>query len=220
MNATMRASRGRLITLEGIEGVGKTTHVQFIANLLRGAGKDVVTTREPGGVPVAERIREVLLATDGGGVPPLSELLLMFAARAAHLGQLIRPALEAGQWVVCDRFTDASYAYQGGGRGLAMSAIAALEELVHGGFEPDLTLLLDADWADTHGRRAGRAVQDRFEREDSEFFGRVRAAYLERASQHRARFRVVDASRPVAEVQRDIGAALAAFIAAKEGHDG
>jgi dTMP kinase len=162
-------------------------------------------------VPVAERIREVLLARDSH-VPPLTELLLMFAARAAHLDQLVRPALAAGRWVVCDRFTDASYAYQGGGRGLATASIAALEQIVHAGFAPDLTLLLDAGWDATRERRAQRAVEDRFEQEDRAFFERVRAAYLERARGAPARFRIVDAARPVAEVQADIARMLDAFL--------
>ncbi len=205
-------ARGRFITLEGIEGVGKSTNLAFVANYLRRAGKTVIMTREPGGVPVAERIRDVLLTTDREPVPPLSELLLMFAARAAHLAQLIRPELDRGHWVVCDRFTDASYAYQGGGRGLPAHAIAELEALVQGALRPDLTLLLDADWNSTLERRDHRGAHDRFEREGPEFFGRVRNAYLERARNDPRRIRVIDASRAVEAVQADIGAALADFL--------
>ena len=134
MTATGSAVRGRFITLEGIEGVGKSTNLTFVADYLRQAGKPVVVTREPGGVPIAERIRDVLLAANGQPVPPVTELLLMFAARSAHLAQLIRPQLDQGQWVVCDRFTDASYAYQGAGRGLPEAAIRDLEVLVQGSF--------------------------------------------------------------------------------------
>jgi dTMP kinase len=210
--------RGRFVTLEGIEGVGKSTNVAFVADCLRRAGIEVVATREPGGVPVAERIRDVLLATDGGALPPVAELLLMFAARAAHLEQLVWPTLEQGKWVVCDRFTDASYAYQGGGRGLPAASIASLESLVHHGFAPDFTLLLDAGWAATRERREQRAVEDRFEREGREFFERVRGVYLERAGAEPERFRVVDAARPVAEVQRDIAAIIASLIVAGARH--
>lgn len=198
---------GRFITLEGIEGVGKSTNVAFVAEHLRRAGRNVVVTREPGGVAIAERIRELILAKDAQ-VPPQTELLLMFAARAAHLDQLIRPALARGEWVVCDRFTDASYAYQGSGRGLPRAAIAALETLVHPDLQPDLTLLLDAHWSATRERRVLRAVEDRFEQEDREFFERVRAGYLERARDEAGRFRVVDAAQPVAAVQAAIATRL------------
>jgi dTMP kinase len=207
-------SRGRFITLEGIEGVGKSTNLAFVADYLRRAGKTVIITREPGGVPVAERIREVLLAAGREPLPPLSELLLMFAARAAHLVQLIRPELERGHWVVCDRFTDASYAYQGAGRGVPEQAIADLETLVQGDLRPDLTLLLDAAWDATLSRRDHRGVRDRFEGEGQEFFRRVRAGYLARAQADRLRMKVIDASRPVDSVQADIVAALADFLAA------
>jgi dTMP kinase len=201
--------RGRFITLEGIEGVGKSTNRDFVADCLRASGHDVIVTREPGGVPLAEQIREVLLATRGEPVHPLTELLLMFAARSAHLDQLIRPALDSGCWVVCDRFTDASYAYQGGGRGLPEATIATLETLVQGNLRPDLTVLLDADWPATRRRRADRGVHDRFEAEDEAFFRRVRAAYLARAEQDPRRIRVVDASRPLADVQSQLRAILA-----------
>lgn len=204
--------RGRMITLEGVEGVGKTTHVGFVAERIRAMGKEVVVTREPGGVPAAERIRDLLLASDGPTLTPMTELLLMFAARSSHLEELIWPALHNGRWVVCDRFTDASYAYQGAGRGLRATHIASLEALVQQGFQPDLTLLFDAERNVTRHRREARGVSDRFEKEDEEFVERVRLAYLERARQEPDRFRVIDASRSVAEVRRSIEATLTDFF--------
>lgn len=206
------ARRGRFITLEGVEGVGKSTNLQFVADHLRRAGRTVVVTREPGGVPCAERIRDVLLAGDAGSMPAMSELLLMFAARAAHLEELILPALAAGSWVVCDRFTDASYAYQGAGRGLPEAFIGQLEQAVQGDLRPDLTLLLDADLEATGRRRAQRGVTDRFEREDGEFFRRVRAGYLARAVAHPDRVRVVSASEPLAIVQARLREVLDEFL--------
>jgi dTMP kinase len=204
---------GRFITLEGIEGVGKSTNLSFVADYLRRAGKTVVVTREPGGVPAAERIRDLLLAADGPPVPPMTELLLMFAARAAHLTQLIRPELDRGRWIVCDRFTDASYAYQGAGRGLPDSAIEHLEAIVQGDFRPDLTILLDANWLMIRSRREKRGARDRFELEDEEFFERVRAGYLARALLAPDRIKIIDASPPLTEVQAEIGATLADLIA-------
>ncbi len=204
--------RGRFITIEGIEGVGKTTHVSTIAEQIRAAGKDVVVTREPGGVPLAERIRSLLLATETPSPPPMTELLLMFSARAAHLDGLVWPALAAGRWVVCDRFTDASYAYQGAGRKLGWPAVAALEELVQKSFRPDLTLLLDADWSVTRERRAQRGITDRFEKEDQQFFERVRLAYLERARQEPLRVTIIDAAADLPQVRHDIAIKLAEFI--------
>ena len=204
--------RGRFVTLEGPEGVGKSTNLAFVAQWLRAAGVDVVTTREPGGVPLAERIRQVLLAVDGTPMPPVSELLLMFAARAAHLAELVWPALERGQWVVCDRFTDATYAYQGGGRRLGTSTIAALETAVQGDFRPDLTLLLDASWTGTRERRRQRGAVDRFELEGRDFYDRVRATYLARAAAEPGRMRVVDAEQPLGEVQARLAAELAGLL--------
>jgi dTMP kinase len=195
--------RGRLITVEGIEGVGKSTNLRFVADQLRQAGRDVIETREPGGTPLGERIRELLLAP-GQPVPPMAELLLMFAARSVHLEQVIRPALESGRWIVCDRFTDASLAYQGGGRGLDLGAIGALDEIVTGSLRPDLTLLLDAPLGVSATRQAGRGVPDRFEQEPEPFFLRVRAAYLALAAREPLRVRVIDAARPLAAVQADI----------------
>lgn len=204
--------RGCFITLEGIEGVGKSTCLQYVADLLRQAGKAVQVTREPGGVPSAERIRQLLLAPDNHGLPPMTEVLLIFAARAVHLSELILPALKRGEWVVCDRFTDASYAYQGAGRGLPPALIAQLETMVQGSFHPDLTLLLDAGWEATLSRRAGRGTSDRFEVEDAAFFARVRAGYLERARSEPRRMRVIDAARGLGEVQADIRSEIIKFL--------
>lgn len=193
--------RGKLITLEGIEGVGKSTQCEFVAQTLRALGKRVVTTREPGGTTLGEAIRGLLLDPKLPAMAALSELLLMFAARAEHLAQVIEPALSAGEWVVSDRFTDASYAYQGGGRGLALSTIAALEGIVAQGLQPDLTLLLDAPVRVALRRARARAQADRFELERAQFFARVRQAYLDLAQAHPGRFRVIDAVPAVAQVQ-------------------
>lgn len=212
MSGLRQHARGRFITIEGIEGVGKTTHVNTIAEQIRAAGKEVVVTREPGGVPLAENIRTLLLSTEQPVPAPMSELLLMFSARAAHLDGLIRPALAAGRWVVCDRFTDASYAYQGAGRGLGTAAVATLENLVQEDFRPDLTLLLDADWLVTRSRRAQRGISDRFELEDRQFFERVRFAYLDRARQEPGRIILIDASADLAQVRTEISSRLADFI--------
>jgi dTMP kinase len=198
------AARGRFITLEGGEGVGKSTNLAFVANLLEAEGLDVQRTREPGGTPLAERVREVIVSNSAETVPPMAELLLIFAARALHIDGCIRPALEAGRWVLCDRFTDASYAYQGAGRGLGDDPVRWLEEQVQGGLRPDLTLLLDADPAIGLARAGARGAADRFERERLEFFERVRAGYLARAAADPGRFRVIDASRPLDAVQYDL----------------
>ena len=208
MRRPKRAARGRFITLEGIEGVGKSTHMQFVAARLRGRGLTVLETREPGGTPEADEIRTTLLKVRGGAFDPMAELLLMFAARAVHLERLIRPALAAGTWVVCDRFTDASYAYQGGGRGIPASRIAALERMVLKGLKPDLTLLLDAHIEVGMARARDRGQLDRFEQEQDAFFTRVRRVYLSRARREPRRMRRVDASRDIAAVQADLAAVL------------
>jgi dTMP kinase len=203
----------RFVTLEGGEGVGKSTQLKALAAALAARGIDAVTTREPGGTPLAETIREVLLGTREETLPPMAELLLMFAARAVHLHNLIEPQLAAGRWVLCDRFTDATYAYQGSGRGLDETAIAALEQLVQGTRRPDLTILLDAPVAVGAARVSARqpaAALDRFERERSEFFERVRAGYLARAAQDPARFVVIDATGPIARVAEAVLAAVVA----------
>ena len=204
--------RGTFITLEGIEGVGKSTNLAFVCERLRAAGIDVVRTREPGGTPLAEEIRGLLLAVREEPVAELAELLLVFAARSQHLARTIEPALQAGSWVVSDRFTDATHAYQGGGRGLDLKTIAALETLVQGNLQPDLTLYLDAPVEALDSRLSGRE-RDRFERERREFFNRVRANYLSRAKRHE-RFVVIDAARPLARVQADIVKALAPHMEA------
>ena len=199
---------GKFITLEGIEGLGKSTNLQFVTEYLRNRGKTVVTTREPGGTAVGERLRDVLLNSERGSVPDTCELLMMFAARDAHLEQVIRPALERGDWVVCDRFTDATFAYQGGGRGLADDVIESLQAIVQRGLTPDLTLLLDASIEVSEQRRIDRGHRDRFESEEIEFFQRVRARYLDIAATDPQRVRVVDAAQPLAEVQAVLATAL------------
>jgi dTMP kinase len=195
---------GRFITLEGSEGVGKSTNTNFVADLIKAAGHDVIVTREPGGTPLAERLREIALHHDDEPVPAMAELLIMFAARSLHLENLIKPAIAAGRWVVCDRFTDATYAYQGGGRGQDAERISALERWVQADTQPDLTILLDADPAIGMSRAAKRSAADRFERERVEFFQRVRLTYLARADRYKSRFRVIDAGQPLERVQADI----------------
>ena len=202
--------RGRFITLEGTEGVGKTTNVSVIASTLRDAGIDVVVTREPGGTPMAEEIRKVLLTVRDEPVAPLAELLLVFAARAQHIAQLIEPALSRGCWVVSDRFTDASWAYQGGGRGGNREHLAVLEGMVHGALQPDLTLFLDLD-PDVAALRMADRDRDRFEREDRDFFVRVRTAYLDRARMY-SRFRVIDASGSPETVATTVRAAVERYL--------
>lgn len=201
-------SRGYFITLEGLEGVGKTTNLTFILNWLKQKQRPFYQTREPGGTPLAEEIRHMLLAHRAEPMSAMSELLLVFAARAQHLTEVIRPKLAAGQWVVSDRFTDASYAYQGAGRGLDVAAIERLEQLVHGDLQPDLTLLLDAPIEIGLARAKARSAADRFEQEQADFFTRARAAYLSRAQQSPNRFRVIDASQSLEQVQIEIAQAL------------
>ena len=204
-------TRGRFITFEGTEGVGKTTNMDFVARALKERGIAFVRTREPGGTPMAERVRAILLDPQSEPIDPEAELLLVFAARAQHIARVIRPALESGSWVLCDRFTDATYAYQGGGRGLSRVRIAALENEVHGGLQPDLTIYLDLPIA-AGLARIEATQRDRFEREQHAFFERVRRVYVERAKIH-ARFRTIDAGRPLADVQRSIADVLRDFIA-------
>jgi dTMP kinase len=179
------STAGRFLTIEGIEGVGKTTQVARLSEALRARGIDHVVTREPGGTPLAEKIREIVLNEQGESLPPTAELLLMFAARAVHLANHVETHLKAGRWVVCDRFTDATYAYQGGGRGLNTDHIRQLETMVQGSRRPDLTVLLDAPVEQALRRARQRnpgAATDRFESERVEFFERVRAAYRARAA--------------------------------------
>lgn len=198
--------RGKFITLEGVDGAGKSTHLEFIAAWLRQQGREVVVTREPGGTALGEELRKVLLNRE---MDPDTELLLMFASRQAHLAQLILPSLARGAWVLSDRFTDASYAYQCGGRGIAEARVAALEAWVQQGFGPDLTLLFDVNADVAAARRGAARSADRFEREAQAFFERVRAAYLARAVKEPARIRVVDASPAISEIQQTLVAYLA-----------
>jgi len=207
---------GRFITFEGGEGVGKSTQLQRVAAWLRDRGVEVVLTREPGGTPRAERLRTVLLERGDEPMPVACELLLMFAARATHLANRIEPAVARGAWVLCDRFTDATYAYQGGGRGVPEHDIDALVAIVHPHRLPDLTILLDAPveiGLGRAGRRNGEDGPDRFETERRDFFERVRASYLARAAREPRRFRVVDASGSLDDVEAAIRASLEALLA-------
>lgn len=205
-------SRGCFISVEGGEGAGKSTNIAALVDHLRAAGLEVELTREPGGTPLAEEIRTLLLAPREETMAPLAELLLMFAARAQHLEALVEPSLRAGRWVVCDRFTDATYAYQGGGRQLDGAAIDALAAVVHPGLWPDLTLYLDLAPAAGMVRMAQRGgAPDRIETESVAFFERVRAAYLARARREPQRFRIIDAGRPLARVQADVLSAVDGF---------
>lgn len=205
-------NRGRFITLEGLEGVGKTTNLTFINTWLTQHKIACYQTREPGGTPLAEEIRQMLLSHREESMSALCELLLVFAARAQHLAQVIRPQLAAGKWVVCDRFTDASYAYQGAGRGLDVATIDQLEHLVHGNLQPDLTILLDAPIDIGLNRAKARSAADRFEQEQTDFFERARAAYLRRANHAPHRFHIVDASQTLQQVQTDIADALGTLL--------
>ena len=193
-------SRGKLITLEGIDGAGKSTHVGTIADFLKARGKDVVLTREPGGTPLGEKLRAVLLSEK---LNIDTETLLMFAARREHIAQVIGPGLAAGRWVISDRFTDATYAYQGAGGGMAMERIAALEAWVSAGLQPDLTLVFDVPVEVALGRLP-RTSRDRFESENKAYFERVRAGYLQRASAEARRMRVIDAQKAVPEVKKEV----------------
>lgn len=195
----MSTPRGKFITLEGIDGAGKSTHLEWIAEQITGAGQEVLTSREPGGTPLGEQLREILLRK---GMHADTEVLLMFASRAEHLRMLIEPALAAGKWVVSDRFTDATYAYQCGGRGIPSERIAVLEDWVQGGLQPDLTLLFDAPVQLARTRVAqGTPDPDKFEREEAAFFARVRENYLERASKSGGRVQVIDSSESIANIR-------------------
>jgi dTMP kinase len=196
----MMTRRGQFITFEGTEGVGKSTQLANAADALKGLGVDVVVTREPGGTPMAESIRELLLAPRDEPVNETTELLLMFAARAQHLNNRILPALDRGQWVLCDRFTDATFAYQGGGRGVSSERIAMLENLVQGDVRPDHVILLDAPVETGMKRARSRGDLDRFEQEAVSFFQRIRDTYLERAQAAPDRYSVVDAAASLEQV--------------------
>jgi dTMP kinase len=204
---------GRFITLEGIEGAGKSTVARYILEWLRARNVAAVLTREPGGTPLAERVRDLVLKPGGEALPPAAELLLMFAARSIHVANLIRPALARGEWVICDRFTDATRAYQGGGRGLDPARIESLATLVHADLTPDLTLLLDLPVEMGLARaRARHGQADRFEQERGPFFARVRAAYLTIAHAEPHRFCVVDAGCELPAVQAAVATALEALL--------
>lgn len=207
----------RFITLEGGEGAGKSTCLAFIRDFLAQRGLPLVVTREPGGTPLAEEIRQLLLARREEQVAPNAELLLMFAARAQHLQQVVLPALSRGDWVLCDRFTDATYAYQGYGRHQPMQTIRDLERLVQGDLQPGLTLLLDLPVQEGLARAAARAEKDRFESEQDAFFERVRQGYRDRAAAEPARFRLIDASRPLGAVQNQIASVLGQWLAEQTG---
>lgn len=194
----------KFITLEGIEGVGKTSNRDYIRALLETTGKQCIVTREPGGTPLGESLRELLLQHSDEQMSDDAELLMMFAARAEHIKKIIQPALDAGQYVLCDRFTEATYAYQGGGRQLSTTKIADLESWVQGDLRPDLTIILDAP-VDVGRERAGkRSAPDRIEKEKNDFFERVRNAYLDLAKQHPDRICTVDASLTLEQVQQQI----------------
>lgn len=204
-------THGLFITLEGGEGAGKTTSIAFVRAFLEQAGRKVLVTREPGGTPLGEKIRALLLE-GREDMHADTELLLMFAARAEHVARVVQPALAAGTDVVCDRFTDATYAYQGGGRGVAATRIAALEEWVQQGLRPDLTLLLDIPVEQGLTRAGQRSAPDRFEREARAFFERVREAYLAIAAREPQRVKVIDASKDLAQVEQQLRAVLEALV--------
>jgi dTMP kinase len=207
------ATQGKFITLEGIEGVGKSTQLDHVAGWVRARGIEVIVPREPGGTPLAEAIRRLVLEPRSEHVDGTTELLLMFAARATHLANLIQPALARGAWVICDRFTDATYAYQGGGRGLSKESIRVLEQLTQQGLEPDLTLLFDAPVKLGLERARGRGADlDRFELETLAFFDKVRAEYLDIAHRQPSRVKVIDSTVTESQVSEQVRAVLNAFV--------
>lgn len=205
-------SRGKFITVEGTEGVGKSTNVALIEKLLKARGIDVIVTREPGGTPLAEELRETLLANRDENFSPLAELLVIFAARAQHLNQVILPAIQKGTWVLSDRFTDATFAYQGYGRGLPIDSIEKLEQLVQNGFSPNVTVLLDIDVETGLKRARARGELDRFENEAITFFEKVRAGYRKRINADPERFIVIDAGQSLENVQQDITQAIEQLV--------
>lgn len=199
---------GKFITFEGVDGAGKSTHIDAFAQSLRQRGKTVICTREPGGTPLGEKLRELLLHES---MHLETEALLMFAARREHIAQVIRPALARGDWVICDRFTDASFAYQGGGRKLALSKLEALEQWVHADLQPDLTLLFDVPLDVARERLNRSRTLDKFEQEKDDFFIGVREVYLQRAAAFPQRVRVIDSTRAIDDVSRDVDALAAAL---------
>ena len=196
--------RGKFLTLEGVDGAGKSTHQKFIADFVAARAPHVIVTREPGGTDLAERLREAIL---GSAMAPAVETLLVFAARADHVARVIRPALEAGTWVVCDRFSDATFAYQGAGKGVAADLIGRLGDAAHGRLVPDRTLVFDCSYEVSRKRLAGKSL-DRFEREDQAFFERVRGAYLARAKAEPARIRIIDAAKEISQIRQALEQAL------------
>jgi len=196
--------KGFFITLEGIEGAGKSTMVNFIEDFLIKSGHDVIKTREPGGTKIGEQIREVLLKNENNNLTADAELLLMFAARAQHMSKVITPALSSGKTILCDRFIDASYAYQGGGRGIDTSRINLLEKWMQSNLTPDLTLLFDLNVSVGMARTKKRSKADRFEEEESIFFEKVRACYLKRAEDEPNRFRIINSELPLQKVEDEI----------------
>jgi dTMP kinase len=196
--------RGRFISVEGIEGVGKSTNIDVIVARIEAAGHKVLTTREPGGTPFAEDIRDILMNRSDEPIPEIAEVLLMFAARSFNVNNVIVPALEAGKWVVCDRFTDSTRAYQGGGRGIPMETIDTVADWVHGDTWPDVTILLDAPVEVGLERAGKRSAPDRFEQERHDFFQRVRECYLQIAAREPDRFVVIDTTRDIDEVSADV----------------
>lgn len=207
------SERGLFITIEGCEGAGKSTASAFVREALQNANINLVCTREPGGTPLGERLREILLTPGDTAITPTAELLMMFAARAQHLQEVIKPAISSGSWVLCDRFTDASYAYQGGGRELGNAPVRLLEDMVQSRLRPDLTILMDVPVEIGLERARGRGALDRFEQEDIAFFNRVRNAYLQKARSGSGRYRIVDASRDLQDVQADLGAIATELVA-------
>ncbi|MGB1333386.1 MAG: dTMP kinase [Porticoccaceae bacterium] len=210
--------RGKFLTIEGTEGVGKTTNIEFIKQWLDGNQISFVSTREPGGTPLAEEIREVLLCNRDEKVCSKAELLMMFAGRAQHIDQVIEPQLAKGNWVLCDRFTDATYAYQGAGREMGDELIKSLETMVQGAMRPDLTLVLDVPVELGLERAGNRSEPDRFEREKTDFFNRVRQAYLSMATNNPQRYKIIDATQNLEHVQLQIEAALTSFL--QKDHNG
>jgi len=203
---------GKFITIEGGEGVGKSSNIAFILSYLKEKNIDVVSTREPGGTELSEKIRDLLLDAKNKSMVSDAELLLMFAARAQHLEELIKPTLQQGKWVLCDRFTDATYAYQGGGRGISLSRISELENWVQGKLRPDLTILLDVSVGIGMKRASDRSEPDRIEQEKHDFFEAVRQTYLDMANASPQRYRVIDASQSLDKVQSDIATVLDEYL--------
>ncbi len=202
--------KGRFITFEGIDGAGKSTHISFVSRLLSQAGIDNILTREPGGTPLGEKLREILLHQK---MYPSTEALLMFAARQEHLEQVIYPALERGTWVISDRFSDASFAYQGYGKGLSLHKLEKLESWVQDNFQPDLTLLFDLQPEIAERRRKKTHAMDKFEQEKEDFFKRVQVGYLMRAKSYSQRFQIIDSSKPIEEIQEQIASIIRNLMA-------